>query len=107
MEEKDIHLLKTERSWGGDSLGSFGFFDFEKSQILNQTQVKFNGLTTEIAHREDEIGQLRVAIKKREMQCDAALVSDTLNRDQADKMRREISVKDQRIQELEAKLFET
>jgi hypothetical protein len=81
--------------------------DRQQSMVLNQTKIKFDGLTTEIAHREDEINNLRVAVKKREMQCDAALVSDTLGRDQADKMKRELAAKDNRIQELEIKLFET
>lgn len=39
-----------------------------------------NTLSKEITFREEEISNLRYKIKQREMHCDAALISDTVNR---------------------------
>lgn len=69
--------------------------------MLHQTQFKLDGLQREITHREDEIADLRMKIRQREMQCDAALVSDTLNRGNVDKLRSELELKNQTIRDLE------
>ena len=65
----------------------------QQEGVLHQTQMKLNGLQREITHREDEIADLRQRIHQREMQCDAALVSDTLNRGNNDKLKTELELK--------------
>ena len=54
--------------------------DENQKQILGQTQNTMNSITSEIKFREEEISNLRYKIKQREMHCDAALISDTLNK---------------------------
>ena len=79
----------------------------QQEGMLHQTVFKLDGLQREITHREDEIADLRVKIQQREMQCDAALVSDTLNRGNSNKLRAEMDLKNQTIRDLEQKLFDT
>jgi len=43
-------------------------------------------LSKEITFREEEISNLRYKIKQREMHCDAALISDTVNRHEKAKL---------------------
>jgi hypothetical protein len=66
-----------------------------------------NQLQREITYREGEISQLKNKIKDREMHCDAALVSNTLNKYQVTKLKGSNDNKDQEIGDLKQKLFET
>lgn len=65
----------------------------QQDGILVQTSAKLDCLQREITHREDEIGELREKIKHREMQCDAALVSDHLGRENVHKLKSELDLK--------------
>ena len=60
--------------------------DRQQSTILDQTADKMNQIQKEITHRENEITTLRRRIADREMNCDAAIVSDTLNKYQVHKL---------------------
>lgn len=60
--------------------------DRQQTIILDQTSDKLNQLQKEITHRETEIQNLRRKIRDREMNCDAAIVSDTLNKYQVHKL---------------------
>lgn len=63
-------------------------------------------LQREITYREREVQELRHKIKEKEMQADAALVSDQLNRHNVAKLKGESDLKDQQILELQEKLAE-
>ena len=60
--------------------------DRNQGKILDQTQTTLNTLSKEITFREEEISNLRYKIKQREMHCDAALISDTVNRHEKAKL---------------------
>ena len=60
--------------------------DRQQNIILDQTSDKLNQLQSEITYRETEIQNLRKKIRDREMNCDAAIVSDTLNKYQVHKL---------------------
>ena len=60
--------------------------DGMQGAILVQTQDKLNSLQKEITYREGEIDLLRMKIREREMHCDAALVSDTINKYNVNKL---------------------
>jgi len=64
-------------------------------------------LQREITFREGEVVNLRTKIKEREMHCDAALVSDVLNKQEVHKLRGKNDDKDQMIADLKEKLFKT
>ena len=61
--------------------------DQQQNNILFQTQDRLNVLQREITFREQEINNLRHRIKEKEIMCDAALVSDTLNKHNINKMK--------------------
>ena len=81
--------------------------DQKQGNILDQTVGKLDELQREITYREGEIGALRRKIKEREMGQDAAMVSDSLNRQKVKELTVTGGDKDQQIAELKAKLFET
>lgn len=81
--------------------------DFEQRDILHQTSDKLNQLQREITYREGEIASLKNKIQDREMHCDAALVSDTLNKHKLTQLKGSNTNKDQEIADLKQKLFET
>lgn len=66
-----------------------------------------NTITKEISFREEEISNLRFRIKQREMHCDAALISDTLNKNEVRNLKSKNENKDDQIEELKKKLFDT
>ncbi len=68
--------------------------DQQQNNILFQTQDRLNVLQREISFREQEINNLRHKIKDRELMCDAALVSDTLNKHNIVKMKDQTHNKD-------------
>lgn len=61
----------------------------------------------EITFRENEVKTLTHKIKYREMECDGALVSQTLGKVQMSKLQQGNDDKDQLIADLKQKLFET
>ena len=81
--------------------------DQKQGNILDQTVGRLDELQREITYREGEIGALRRKIKEREMGQDAAMVSDSLNRQKVKELTVTGGDKDQQIAELKAKLFET
>ena len=78
--------------------------DQNQQNILGQTKDTMNSITTEIKYREDEISNLRYKIKQREMHCDAALISDTLNKHEVRNLQTKNESKDQQIEDLKKKL---
>ena len=66
-----------------------------------------NTLQKEISYREGEISDLQSKVREREVHCDAALVSDTLNKHNINHLESQVVDKDQQIVELKKKLFET
>lgn len=61
--------------------------DHAQTTIVDQTRDRLHLLQREITHREREVQDLRSKIKDREMQTDAALVSDKLNRHNVTKLK--------------------
>lgn len=74
--------------------------------MADQTRERLHVLQREITYREQEVQDLRHKIKQKEMQTDAALVSDKLNRHNVAKLKGESDHKDQQIMELQDKLAE-
>lgn len=81
--------------------------DMQQRQILDQTSGHLNDLQKEITYRETEISQLRNKIKDREAHCDAALVSNALNKHSIKQMQDKAADTDQQVADLRQKLFDT
>ena len=69
--------------------------DARQEQLLGQTSDHLNDLQKEITFREQEIASLQGKIRDREMHCDAALVSDTLNKQNLSVLKTASADKDQ------------
>ena len=74
--------------------------DRQQSTILDHTKDKLNQLSREITFREGEVVALRNKIKDREAHCDAALVSNVLNKQELVKLSNKNEDKDQEIADL-------
>ena len=61
----------------------------------DQARDRLQLFQREITYREHEVLQLRHKIKEKEMETDAALVSEKLNRHNVQKLKGESDVKDQ------------
>ena len=68
--------------------------DQQQVHILDQTRSKLNELQREITYRENEVKTLTQKIKYREMECDGALVSNTLGKVQMNKLQQDNDDKD-------------
>ena len=84
-----------------------------KSTTVNQDTIQaqasyhLNSLQKEITHRETEINQLNEKIKTREQHVDAAIVSNTINKVNLQKLGEQNENKDETISELRTELTKT
>merc|ERR1712080_700986 len=78
--------------------------DHAQANMVDQAIDRLHGLQGEITHREREVQELSRKIKDKEMQADAALVSDKLNRHNVTKLKGEGDAKDRQITDLQDKL---
>lgn len=68
--------------------------DHQQASVVDQTRDRLGVLQREITYREAEIQGLRQQIHGKEMQADAALVSDKLNRNNIGKLQHKNDAKD-------------
>jgi len=68
--------------------------DHQQASVVDQTRDRLSVLQREITYREAEIQGLRQKIQGKEMQADAALVSDKLNRNNIGKLQHKNDAKD-------------